>query len=62
MKVAVTEVAALIVTVQAPVPVQRAAPPREGRSPPPVRGQGDDGAVVNDAAHVAPQVMPAGDW
>src|SRR5437879_379890 len=61
MKVAVTEVAAFIVTLQVPVPVQ--PPPLQ-----PVKVEPAAGAavsvttvpVVNEAEHVAPQEIPAG--
>ena len=60
MKVAVTDGAALIVTVQAPVPVQAPLQPRERRARRRCGGQCDHGAVGVRAGTSAPHEMPAG--
>ena len=61
MKVAVTEVAAVIVTVQVPVPEQ--PPPLQPVNVEPAPGAAVSVTIVpgvNEAAHVAPQEIPAG--
>src|SRR5437867_1779540 len=60
-KVAVTDWAALIVTMQLPVPLH--PPPHQPMNADPLAGMAvkvTDVPLANDALHAAPQSMPAG--
>ena len=60
VNVAVTARAALMVTLQAPIPVQLPLQPVKVEPVPGVAVNVTGVPLVNEAAHVAPQAMPAG--